>query len=114
MHVIRLRLTELLADLSFRQNRRIEWREVAEATGIHRTTLSKMANTRGYNATVSNLDLLCRYFKCQVGDIAVYVPDEELETPGGMSFKGPTPATAKGSANTKRSAATKPRTLKAR
>lgn len=73
-----------------------------------------MANTRGYNATVSNLDLLCRFFKCQVGDIAVYVPDEELETPGVSSFKGPVPATTGGRASTKRSAPTKPRTLKAR
>jgi len=94
--VIRLRLTELLADLSFRQGRRIEWREVAAETGIHRTTLSKMANSRGYNATISNLDLLCRFFKCQVGDLAVYVPDEELESPGGMTFKGPAPSTGKG------------------
>ena len=94
--MIRLRLTELLADLSFRQGRRIEWREVAAETGIHRTTLSKMANARGYNATISNLDLLCRFFKCQVGDLAVYVPDEELDAPGGMTFKGPTPATGKG------------------
>lgn len=94
--MIRLRLTELLADLSFRQGRRIEWREVAAETGIHRTTLSKMANARGYNATISNLDLLCRFFNCQVGDLAVYVPDEDLEAPGAMSFKGPTPSAGKG------------------
>ena len=98
--MIRLRLTELLADLSFRQGRRIEWREVAAETGIHRTTLSKMANARGYNATISNLDLLCRFFKCQVGDLAVYVPDEELEAPGAMSFKGPTPVGGKGAGET--------------
>ena len=94
--MIRLRLTELLADLSFRQGRRIEWREVAAETGIHRTTLSRMANSRGYNATISNLDLLCRFFKCQIGDLAIYVPDEELDAPGAMSFKGPTPAAGKG------------------
>ena len=94
--MIRLRLTELLADLSFRQGRRIEWREVAAATGIHRTTLSKMANARGYNATVSNLNLLCRFFKCQIGDLAVYVPDEELEASVGMTFKGPAPLAGKG------------------
>jgi len=64
-----------------------------------------MANTRGYNATVSNLDRLCRYFRCQIGDIAVYVPDEELETPGVRSFKGPPPATAGGRASTERNAA---------
>lgn len=75
--MIRFRLPELLADKAFREKRRIEWKEVAEATGIHRTTLSRMLNTQGYNATTSNLDVLCGYFNCQVGDIATYIPDLE-------------------------------------
>lgn len=93
--MIRLRLTELLADRSFRDGRRVEWREVAEATGIHRTTISKMANQRGYNATCANLDLLCTYFRCPLSDLAVHVPDSELEQPVGQRFKGPRPAAAR-------------------
>lgn len=93
--MIRLRLTELLADRSFRDGRRVEWREVAEATGIHRTTLSKMANQRGYNATCANLDLLCVYFRCPLSDLAVHVPDSELEQPVSQRFKGPRPAAAR-------------------
>lgn len=76
--MIRLRLTELLADASFRRGRRVELMEVARATGIHRTTLSKMVNVRGYNATLSNIDALCKFFGCDVGDIATYVPDEDV------------------------------------
>ena len=76
--VIRLRLTELLADESFRRGRRVELLEVAQATGIHRTTLSKMVNVRGYNATLANVDALCKFFRCGVGDIATYVPDEDV------------------------------------
>lgn len=76
--MIRLRLTELLAEVSFRRGRRVEWLEVAQATGIHRTTLSKMVNVRGYNATLSNIDALCKFFGCGVGDIATYVPDENV------------------------------------
>ncbi|MDX9844859.1 MAG: helix-turn-helix domain-containing protein [Aquabacterium sp.] len=76
--MIRLRLTELLADASFRRGRRVELMEVAQATGIHRTTLSKMVNVRGYNATLSNIDALCKFFGCDVGDIATYVPDEDV------------------------------------
>lgn len=76
--MIRLRLTELLADECFRRGRRVELLEVAQATGIHRTTLSKMVNVRGYNATLSNIDALCKFFGCGVGDIATYVPDEEV------------------------------------
>lgn len=74
--MIRLRLAEQMADKSFRDKRRHEWKDVAEATGIHRATLSKMLNIPGYNATLENLDKLCCFFQCQVGDLAVYVPDE--------------------------------------
>ena len=90
--VIRFRLTELLAEKTFKVGTRIEWQDVAIATGIHRTTLSRMINTRGYNASTSNLDSLCRYFECELGALAVYVPDEQLSTPFEKSFKGPKPA----------------------
>jgi hypothetical protein len=58
-----------------------------------------MLNSRGYNATTSNIDLLCRYFDCTVGDLLVYVPDESLETLVKSTFKGPkanTPAAGAG------------------
>ena len=90
--VIRFRLSELLADRAFKEGRRIEWQEVAEGAGIHRTTLSRMLNVRGYNASVSNLDSLCRFFNCTVGDLAEYVPDADLDAPAQKSFRGPKPA----------------------
>lgn len=76
--MIRLRLTELMADATFKRGQRVELQEVAEATGLHRTTLYRMVNLRGYNATLNNIDALCRFFGCGVGDVAVYVPDEEV------------------------------------
>lgn len=90
--MIRFRLNELLAERSFKEGRRIEWREVAESAGLHRTTLSRMLNVRGYNASATNLDSLCKYFGCQVGDLATYVPDAELEVPVIKSYRGPRPA----------------------
>lgn len=91
--VIRFRLAELLAEKSFREGRRVEWQEVAEGAGVHRTTLSRMLNLRGYNASTSNLDGLCRYFGCQVGDLAEYVADDTLGTPAApKSYRGPKPA----------------------
>ena len=93
MGVIRFRLAELLAQKSFTEGRRVEWQEVAEGAGVHRTTLSRMLNLRGYNASTSNLDSLCRYFGCQVGDLAEYVADDTLGTPATpKSFRGPKPA----------------------
>lgn len=76
--MIRLRLPELMADATFKRGQRVELKDVAEATGLHRTTLYRMVNLRGYNATLNNIDALCRFFGCGVGDVAVYVPDEEV------------------------------------
>ncbi len=87
--MIRFRLSELIAEKAFREGRRVEKQEVALATGIHRVTLAKMQNSRGYNATLANVDLLCRYFGCEVGQLLVYVPDEDLEVPVTQTYKGP-------------------------
>ena len=87
----------IAAELSFRQGRRVNLQEIADGTGIHRTTLSKMINVRGYNASLSNVDSLCRFFGCQVGDVALYVPDEEV-SPGvgadGLGKGEPSPSEA--------------------
>lgn len=71
--MIRFRLKELMADRGFRESRRITLDEVAKATGVHRTTLSKIANQRGYNTTTEILDKLCEFFEVPVGDVAQYV-----------------------------------------
>ena len=72
--MIRFRLKELLAEKGFQENRRVTLDEVSQETGIHRTTLSKIANQRGYNTGTENVDRLCAYFGCKVEDIIEYVP----------------------------------------
>ena len=62
-----------MLEKAFRENRRVTFEEVSTATGINRTTLSKMANHRGYNTTTDNLGNLCKYFGCAVGEVAEYV-----------------------------------------
>jgi putative transcriptional regulator len=71
--VIRYRLRELMADYQFKTGTRVTFDEMAKVTGIHRTTLSKIANQRSYNTTTDNIDRLCEFFKCQVGDLMEYV-----------------------------------------
>jgi putative transcriptional regulator len=73
--MIRFRLAELIADKAFKERRVISLTEIAEATGIHRATLSKMANQPGANVGSDIIDKLCRYFGCQTGDLLVYVSD---------------------------------------
>jgi putative transcriptional regulator len=76
--MIRFRLAELIADHGFRVGRRLEVGELAEATGIHRSTLSRILNKRGSNVTSANMDALCRFFDCSLGDLAEYLPDESV------------------------------------
>jgi putative transcriptional regulator len=74
--MIRFRLKELIADKEFRENRRITFDEMSKSTGIHRTTLSKIANQKGYNTTTDVLDKLCVYFGVELDKVASHTPDE--------------------------------------
>lgn len=76
--MIRFRLQELLAEKQFMDGRKITITELSQATGINRVTLSKMVNQRGYSTVTDNLDSLCRFFNCAVGDVAEYVPDSDV------------------------------------
>jgi putative transcriptional regulator len=99
--MIRFRLAELMTDKGFREGRRVEIGEVADASGVHRSTLSRIINVRGTNVTTANLNSLCRYFGCALGDLAEYVPDEEVKP--AMAERGNRrPATAPGSGASRR------------
>ena len=80
--MIRFRLKELMADYQFVQARRLTMEELAEKTGIHRTTLSKIAGRRGYSTTTENLDKLCAFFGCALDRLAEYVPDDSVADSG--------------------------------
>lgn len=73
--MIRFRLKELIADREFELGRRITLEEIARETGIHRTTLSKIANQRGYNTTTGNIDKLCRFFQCSIDQLVELIPN---------------------------------------
>jgi putative transcriptional regulator len=73
--MIRFRLAELIADKAFKERRSITMAEVAEGSGVHRATLSKMANQPGTNVGTDIIDKLCRYFGCGTGDLLVYVDE---------------------------------------
>jgi len=74
--MIRYRLSELIAEKAFRERRVVSLAEVAEATGIHRATLSKILNQPGANTVTDNLDRLCQYFECKLDEVAQYVASE--------------------------------------
>jgi putative transcriptional regulator len=77
--MIRFRLKALLAEKEFQEGRRVTLEEVAAATGIHRTTLSKLANQRGYNTTTDILDKLCTFFRVELSELVAHVPDPKRD-----------------------------------
>lgn len=74
--MIRILFKQQLADLEFRERRRITMDEVSEKTGIARATLTRIANVPGYNTNTQTIDRLCRYFECSPGHLLEYVSDE--------------------------------------
>ena len=76
--MIRFKLRETLADRDFKEGKRTNLDEIAAATGINKSTLSRISSVRGYNTTTDNIDKLCRYFDCPVERLMEYVPDEQV------------------------------------
>lgn len=73
--LIRFRLAELISDKAFKERRVVSLSEIAESTGIHRATLSKISNQPGSNIGTEIIDKLCRYFGCQPGDLMTYIEE---------------------------------------
>jgi putative transcriptional regulator len=77
--MIRFKLKELIAEKEFRDGRVITIGEIATAIGLNRSTLSKVANERGYNAGSDVIDRLCAYFDCPVEKLLEYIPASKIE-----------------------------------
>ena len=75
--MLRFKLKELIADKSFKEDRRITIAEIAEECEVNRMTLSKIANKKGCTTNTDNLDKLCRYFDCAIEDLVEYIEDEK-------------------------------------
>jgi putative transcriptional regulator len=67
---------ELLAEKQFSGGQRVTISELSDATGINRGTLSKMVNQKGYSTVTGNIDQLCKFFNCKVGDIMEFIPED--------------------------------------
>jgi putative transcriptional regulator len=79
--MIRVKIKAALDDVSFKRGTRVTQQDLAGETGLSRTTLARLANLPGHNVELSAIDALCKYFKCQPGDLLEYVPDEQVRAP---------------------------------
>jgi putative transcriptional regulator len=67
--MIRVMFKQQLDEKSFKEKRRITLQDVSDATGISRATLSRIANTPGYNTSTDHIDLPCGFLGCELGDL---------------------------------------------
>jgi putative transcriptional regulator len=74
--MIRILLKQQLDKKAFAERRRITLKEVAEKTGLSRTTLNRIANIPGYNTNTDTIDALCKYFDCEIKDLVERVDAE--------------------------------------
>jgi putative transcriptional regulator len=83
--MIKYNLKALIAEKKTRESRNITYREISSHTGISKVTLSKIAQSKGYDTAVSIVEKLCLFFKCTPNELITIVPDlpealkEEIE-----------------------------------
>ncbi|MHB8628702.1 MAG: helix-turn-helix domain-containing protein [Aggregatilineales bacterium] len=70
-------LKELILKKQATEGREIAYDEIVAATGISKSTLSRLANNRRVRYDAHVLSELCRYFECGVGDLIKYYPDQD-------------------------------------
>lgn len=71
--MIRILFKQLLDNKSFKDQKRITIGEVSEVTGISRATMTRIANNPGYNTNTDTINLLCKYFECEPGELLQYI-----------------------------------------
>lgn len=72
---IKWRLAVLMAD------REVDYKELAEKTGMHKVTVNKHKNMRIMPDRLTRETLLkyCEALKCQPGDLLVYLPETKTD-----------------------------------
>ncbi|MBO6086877.1 helix-turn-helix transcriptional regulator [bacterium] len=50
-------------------------KDLSKATGISTNTLSRLKNNKNIAYEARTIDLICKYFKCKIGDFLEYIPD---------------------------------------
>ena len=68
-----------MSEKQFTDGNRVTMEMVSNATGIHRTTLSKIANVKGYKTSTDVLDRLCQYFDVPLEQLDEFVKTDEGE-----------------------------------
>lgn len=73
---VRSRLRVVAAEKCFQEGKKLTFRDMAEGTGLPVSVITKYMTDQVARYDGETLAKLCDYFKCEVGDILVYVKDD--------------------------------------
>ncbi|WP_434143227.1 helix-turn-helix domain-containing protein [Photobacterium leiognathi] len=74
--MIKYKIRALIQQHPLHNGRKVTLTYLAENVGVQSSAMSKIANNKGYNTSVSTIEALCKFFNCNVEDVMEYVPDE--------------------------------------
>lgn len=75
-------LKQLIAKKEIEERRKISYRTLAEETGLSTGTLVRMCDFTGITKVeAKTIDTLCRYFKCELGDLLKFYDDTTAQLP---------------------------------
>lgn len=69
--MIKFRLRQLMGKLADDTGQKITYRGIQETTGINQNTLVAMGKNTMVQVSLSTIDRLCDYFKCDISDLMV-------------------------------------------
>lgn len=72
--MIEIKLRQALEAYRRRTGERLTYQELANRTGLARSTLESMASRPGYNASLAAIDKLCAALGCDLGDLLALHP----------------------------------------
>ena len=74
--MIRSRLKRLRLEKEEREGRKLTYRVISHETGLSPGVINRVINSDFAQISTETLDRLCAYFRCSVGDLLEYVPDD--------------------------------------
>jgi putative transcriptional regulator len=75
--MIKSKLKVLIAQREIATRRKITYESLAAEVGLSKNTLNRLAEGQTDRIDFLTLDKLCRYFRCDVGDVLAYETDSK-------------------------------------
>lgn len=76
VQVIDVKLRVVMAVYSEKYGKVITYQDIANVTGISRSTIEALGSRQNYNPTLSVINSLCQFFDCSISELLEFNKDE--------------------------------------